>query len=214
MPIDFTGIKTTGNRKYEEEFIAQINDSLQDIPIKQRAAILGSIIEESGGDPLARSKNNTYQGLLQLKSRNSFLLYLFGLIGMAPPENMKKHLDCCVVGSTSTDSLIWLLSESVPLKKYFGLSRYFPLPFFMRNPFSVIIWKPSLTCSGMFADIVRDSFLLAQEPSATGSEAVCDISSEYPWRMFNVHGKSLAKNGATYTEKVLLKTEQHLTKLR
>lgn len=65
MPIDFTGIKTTGNRKYEEGFIAQINDSLQDIPIKQRAAILGSIIEESGGDPLARSASNTYQGLLQ-----------------------------------------------------------------------------------------------------------------------------------------------------
>lgn len=47
MPIDFTGIKTTGNRKYKDGLIAQINDSLQDIPIKQRAAILGSIIEES-----------------------------------------------------------------------------------------------------------------------------------------------------------------------
>lgn len=51
MPIDFSGIKTTKNRKYRADRIAQINDALQDIPIKQRAAILGSIIEESGGEP-------------------------------------------------------------------------------------------------------------------------------------------------------------------
>ena len=58
-------LKPTKYRKYRADKIAQLNDALQDIPIKQRAAILGSIIEESGGEPLARSANSTYQGLLQ-----------------------------------------------------------------------------------------------------------------------------------------------------
>ena len=65
MPIDFKNIKTTRGRGYNEKMIQRLNDSLQYISIPQRAAILGTIIEESGGNPLAKSKNDTYQGLLQ-----------------------------------------------------------------------------------------------------------------------------------------------------
>ncbi len=50
MP-SFKNIKTTGNRPYDDEYLARLNDSLQYLPINQRAAILGSVIEESGGDP-------------------------------------------------------------------------------------------------------------------------------------------------------------------
>ena len=64
MP-DFNNILTTGNRYYSPEKIAEINDSLQYLPPRQRAYILGSIIEESGGDPFASSEGGTYQGLLQ-----------------------------------------------------------------------------------------------------------------------------------------------------
>lgn len=65
MPIDFSNIKTTRNRHYDSGLISGINDSLQYLPRKQRAYILGTMIEESGGDPLAKSENGTYQGLLQ-----------------------------------------------------------------------------------------------------------------------------------------------------
>lgn len=62
---DFSGIKTTDNRPYDVEAISYINKKLQGLPDKQRAIILGNIIEESGGNPFAKSKNGTYQGLLQ-----------------------------------------------------------------------------------------------------------------------------------------------------
>ena len=65
MPTDFKNIKTTRNRKYDASRVSRLNDSLQYIPAKQRASILGSIVEESGGDPMAKSENGTYQGLLQ-----------------------------------------------------------------------------------------------------------------------------------------------------
>lgn len=65
MPIDFDGIKTTGNREYDAQAISEINDSLQYLSPRQRAYILGTIIEESGGNPLAKSDNDTYQGLIQ-----------------------------------------------------------------------------------------------------------------------------------------------------
>ena len=60
-------IKTTNNRGYDAKRIKQIGDSLRSWSLnnEQIATILGSIIEESGGDPLAKSKNGTYQGLLQ-----------------------------------------------------------------------------------------------------------------------------------------------------
>ncbi|MCR5139016.1 MAG: hypothetical protein K6B45_02490 [Bacteroidaceae bacterium] len=65
MPVNFKGIKTTNNRPYNEKRLLELNDSLQYLPIKQRASVLGTIIEESGGNPLAKSANDTYQGLLQ-----------------------------------------------------------------------------------------------------------------------------------------------------
>ena len=65
MPADFSNIKTTKGREYREEDINEINDSLYYLPDKQRASVLASIIEESGGDPLKKSKNGTFQGLLQ-----------------------------------------------------------------------------------------------------------------------------------------------------
>ena len=65
MPIDFNNIQTTSKRQYDADNIAKINAALWYLPAKQRAGIIGSIIEESGGNPLAKSKNGTYQGLLQ-----------------------------------------------------------------------------------------------------------------------------------------------------
>lgn len=60
-------IKTTKNREFNPKRIKQIGDSLQswNLNKEQIASVLASIIEESGGDPLAKSKNGTYQGLLQ-----------------------------------------------------------------------------------------------------------------------------------------------------
>lgn len=63
--IDFAEIKTTNNRPYSPRLIAIINDKLGELKSKQRAAVLGQIIEESGGNPFAVSSNSTYQGLLQ-----------------------------------------------------------------------------------------------------------------------------------------------------
>lgn len=63
--IDFSGIVTTRNRAYDPEAMDYINKKLQYLPDIQRSVILGTIIEESGGNPFAKSKNGTYQGLLQ-----------------------------------------------------------------------------------------------------------------------------------------------------
>lgn len=65
MPVNFKDIKTTRGRGYDVDKVSVLNDSLQSLPIKKRASVLASIIEESGGDPLAKSKGGTYQGLLQ-----------------------------------------------------------------------------------------------------------------------------------------------------
>lgn len=62
---NFSGIITTKNRPYNAENISYINQKLSPIPAQQRASILANIIEESGGDPLAVDKTNTYRGLLQ-----------------------------------------------------------------------------------------------------------------------------------------------------
>lgn len=63
--IDFSGIETTGNRKYYPHLIEYINQQIDTMNVDRRATILGDIIEESGGNPFAKSKNGTYQGLLQ-----------------------------------------------------------------------------------------------------------------------------------------------------
>lgn len=62
---DFSGIKTTKNRKYDPKLISYINEKLDTMDLERRASVLGQIIEESGGNPFAKSKNGTYQGLLQ-----------------------------------------------------------------------------------------------------------------------------------------------------
>lgn len=65
--IDFSGIKTSSNRAYNNNYLNYINNFLikKGYNVKQRASLLGDIIEESGGDPLSKSKNGTYQGILQ-----------------------------------------------------------------------------------------------------------------------------------------------------
>lgn len=62
--IDFSDITTTNNRPYNPEDIQYINQKLQNIDVRQRAAILANIIEESGGDPFAKGPGGFY-GLLQ-----------------------------------------------------------------------------------------------------------------------------------------------------
>lgn len=65
MPTDFKGIPTTRDRILYAGNMSYINERLKDVPIEQRAAILGSIIEESGGDPTVIDPSGAYQGLLQ-----------------------------------------------------------------------------------------------------------------------------------------------------
>lgn len=65
MPVNFKDIPTTGKRSYKSNNISRINEGLRSLPLEQRAAIIGTIIEESGGDPFAISSNGTYKGLLQ-----------------------------------------------------------------------------------------------------------------------------------------------------
>ena len=65
MPINFKGIPTTNGRGYLEDNISEINERLKSFPIEERAAILGTIMEESGGNPLAKNNSGAYQGLLQ-----------------------------------------------------------------------------------------------------------------------------------------------------
>lgn len=65
--IDFSGIKTTGNRGYNPEYIAYINEALRNggMGAMQRAAVLANIIEESGGNPFAKDATGNFYGLLQ-----------------------------------------------------------------------------------------------------------------------------------------------------
>lgn len=63
--VDFSNVKTTNNRPYDIEAIEYINNKLQHLPDDLRAVIIGNIIEESGGNPFAKSDTGKYQGLLQ-----------------------------------------------------------------------------------------------------------------------------------------------------
>lgn len=65
MPLNFKDIPTTNGRGYDVNNIIKINNGLKGLPLEQRAAIIGSIIEESGGNPFAVDKSGTYKGLLQ-----------------------------------------------------------------------------------------------------------------------------------------------------
>lgn len=61
------GIKTTKGRKYNEDNITYISDKLNNTLLNdaQKNAILGSIIEESGGNPFAVDTTGKFKGLLQ-----------------------------------------------------------------------------------------------------------------------------------------------------
>lgn len=65
--IDWSGINTTNNRKYNADYINYINNSLikGGVGKNQRAAILANIIEESGGDPFAVDGTGKFKGILQ-----------------------------------------------------------------------------------------------------------------------------------------------------
>lgn len=65
--IDYSGIKTTRNRKYNPEYISYIDKSLiaGGLSPEKRATILANIIEESGGDPFALDGTGKFYGLLQ-----------------------------------------------------------------------------------------------------------------------------------------------------
>ena len=65
--VDYSGLATTNNRKYNPEYISYISDSLKSSGISdvKRASILANIIEESGGNPFALDKTGKFYGLLQ-----------------------------------------------------------------------------------------------------------------------------------------------------
>ena len=67
MVVDYSGLKTTNNRKYNPEYISYISDSLKNLGISdvKRASILANIIEESGGNPFAVDSTGKFYGLLQ-----------------------------------------------------------------------------------------------------------------------------------------------------
>lgn len=65
MPINFDNIKTTRNREYKSDDIQKVYDDLWYMTPEQRAAVIGSVIEESGGNPLAVDETGKYRGLLQ-----------------------------------------------------------------------------------------------------------------------------------------------------
>lgn len=62
---NFDDIITTNRRPYNPKNLNIITQRFEKYPIKQRATVVGNIIEESGGNPLAKSENGTYQGLIQ-----------------------------------------------------------------------------------------------------------------------------------------------------
>lgn len=65
--VDWSGINTTNNRKYNADYINYINNGLikGGVGKNQRAAILANIIEESGGDPFAVDATGNFRGILQ-----------------------------------------------------------------------------------------------------------------------------------------------------
>ena len=65
--VDYSGLKTTNNRKYNPKYISYISDSLKNSGISdiKRASILANIIEESGGNPFALDSTGKFYGLLQ-----------------------------------------------------------------------------------------------------------------------------------------------------
>lgn len=101
--IDWTGIKTTNNRPYNADNIAYINQKLDTIPEKRRAAIIGDIIEESGGNPFAESSDENFHGLLQWSEERR---------PKDLPKDEKKAIDKSLTHmvstlGTTTDKMSW-----------------------------------------------------------------------------------------------------------
>lgn len=65
--IDFSQLAGTGGRTFNSRYLNYIMKSLlgRGVAPVQAAAILGTIAEESGGDPFAASESGEYNGLLQ-----------------------------------------------------------------------------------------------------------------------------------------------------
>ena len=102
----YKGIKTTKNRPYNDDYIFYIERSLKlrGFNDKQVSVILGNIIEESGGDPFAKSEHSTYQGLLQWgKDR-----YRINKNVKDPYEEIDNQLDYLTKSiQSSTDKVSW-----------------------------------------------------------------------------------------------------------
>lgn len=64
---NWNGISTTGNRPYNSEYFDRIVNGLYDSGYNdnQIATIIGTMIEEGQGNPLAKSSTGKYRGLLQ-----------------------------------------------------------------------------------------------------------------------------------------------------
>lgn len=97
----FENIITTNNRPYDINNIEYINNRLRIIPEVQRSAIISSIIEESGGDPLANGPGG-YQGLLQWEPRR------YKVISSNAKEELDKQIDYILqTYKNTTDGLSW-----------------------------------------------------------------------------------------------------------
>lgn len=97
----FENIITTNNRPYDINNIEHINNRLRIIPEVQRSAIISSIIEESGGDPLANGPGG-YQGLLQWEPSR------YKVTSSNTKEELDKQIDYILqTYKNTTDGLSW-----------------------------------------------------------------------------------------------------------
>lgn len=85
--IDFRNYKTKSGRRFNAANMNAIQDSLirYGVPAAQRAAILGTILHESGGDPSAVDATGNFYGLLQWSRQR-----------MGPDESVYGSLDAQV----------------------------------------------------------------------------------------------------------------------
>ena len=97
----FENIITTNNRPYDINNIEHINNRLRIIPEVQRSVIISSIIEESGGDPLANGPGG-YQGLLQWEPSR------YKVTSSNTKEELDKQIDYILqTYKNTTDGLSW-----------------------------------------------------------------------------------------------------------
>lgn len=102
--LDFTGIKSTEGRAYDPDNINYIYNRLKDsyLSNNQISAILGSIIDESGGDPLKKSNTGKFQGLLQWSKER------YKVKSDDPQEELDNQIDHILQTLINTsDSMSW-----------------------------------------------------------------------------------------------------------